>query len=112
MLEANGQLGDLAAMSENQQAKIRENLIKDLDYLSISVWVDKDSGYPCRFVVSLTEILDDMNESISKSLGNKAENSEWAITDYVITISASDFNAVTEIVLPAETASAIPYEVS
>lgn len=108
MLEANGQLGDLASMSENQRAKIMENLINDLGYMTVSVWID-EAGYPVRFEVSLTEILDDLNESISKSLGNKT-NSEWAITDYVLSVSASDFDDVPEIVLPADAASATHYE--
>ena len=109
MLDANGQLGDLASMSEKSQATIRENLIKDLGYLTISVWVDEASGYPVRFETKLTDILDDLNKSISKSLGNKVNN-EWAITEYVLSMSASDFNALTEIVLPAEAANAVPYE--
>ena len=109
MLETNGQLADLSSMSEKSQATIRENLIKDLDYLTVSVWLDENSGYPVRFEVNLTEILDDLNRSISKSLGNKVNN-EWAITEYVLSMSASDFNALTEIVLPAEAANAVPYE--
>ena len=109
MLEVNGQLSDLDAMSESQQNKIRENLIKDLGHMTVSVWIDEASGYPVRFEAKLSEILDDMNESISKSLGNKT-NSEWAITDYVLCMSAKDFDALSEIVLPPETADAKPYE--
>ena len=109
MLEVNGQLSDLDSMSESQQTKIRENLIKDLGHMTVSVWIDEASGYPVRFEAKLSEILDDMNESISKSLGNKT-NSEWAITDYVLCMSAKDFDALSEIVLPPETADAKPYE--
>ena len=109
MLEANGQLSDLSAMSENQQNKIMENLVEDLNYLTVSVWVDEASGYPVRFEANLTQILDDLNKSLSKSLGNKT-NSEWAITDYVLCVTAKDFDTLTEIVLPPEAASATPYE--
>lgn len=109
LLEVNGQLSDVSSMSESQQANIKGNLAKDLDGLTLSVWIDEASGYPVYFQVSLTEILEDMNESISKSLGNKSENSQWSITEYVISMSVSDFNAVEEIVLPPEAASATPY---
>lgn len=109
LLEANGHLSGVASTSANQQALIKENLAKDLDGVTVCVWVDAASGYPVRFEIDMTGILNDFEKSISKTLGAKASD-DWIITQYIISMDLSDFNAVSEIVLPAETASAEPYE--
>ena len=109
MLEANGHLTSIYEMSEAQQTLIRENLAKDLDYVTVCVWVDDASGYPVRFEVNLSDIIKDFEKSYSKSLGNRNANNDWVITDYVISITLSNFNSVSEIVPPAEVASAQVY---
>ena len=109
MLEASGQLSDISTMSENQQQKIKSNLVKDLDEVTVSVWIDQASGYPARFELSLNNILADLEKSISKSLGNK-DNSDWDITKYVISTEVKDFDAVSEIVLPPDASSATALE--
>ena len=109
MLEASGQLSDIATMSENQQQKIKSNLVKDLDQVTVSVWIDQASGYPVRFELSLNNILADLEKSISKSLGNK-DNGDWDITKYVISTEVKDFDAVSEIVLPPDASSATALE--
>ena len=110
MLEINGRLSSISSMSENQQAKIRENLVKDLKGVTVSVWIAEESGYPVRFEANLTETLSEIDKSISKTLGGKSTDDQVLITEDVITISVADFNAVSEIALPPEAASAQPYE--
>ena len=109
MMNSSGLLSSIASMSENQQAVIRKNLVKDLDDVTVSVWIDEASGYPVRFEVSMTELLKDMDASIAKSLGNKSSDTQYSITGCVISMVASDFNAVEEIVVPEEALSATLY---
>ena len=106
MLEANAYLSGIETMSENQQTQIRNNLVKDLDGVVVSVWVAEDSGYPLRFEVNMTDVLKEMNKSIAKSLGNKSTDEQWDISNCVITMSVKDLNSVQEIILPADAASA------
>ena len=110
MLESVGYFyNGIASMSENQQAKIKENLAKDLKPVTVKVWVDEASSYPVRFEVSMTGMLENLEESISKTLGNMAQG-DWAITDYVVTMIVEDFDAVEGILLPADAANAKVYE--
>lgn len=97
-------------MSENQQAKIRDNLLKDLSGVNVKVWVDEENGYPVRFEISLSQILGELSDSIAKSLGNKSSVQQVTTGKYLLSMSLSDFNAVEEITLPPETANAQPYE--
>ena len=109
MLESVGYFyNGISSMSEKQQAVIKENLAKDLKPVVVNVWIDEASSYPVRFEVSLTGMLEDLEKSISKSLGNK-DQGDYAITDYVITMTVEDFNAVGEIVLPDEAHKATEY---
>ena len=110
MLGATGYLDRISQMSENQQAKIRENLMEDLDDVTVMVWVDEGSGYPVRFSVSLTGILKDLDASIAKSLGQQVKAGQEGITGYEITMTLRDFDAVETITPPPEAASAVPYE--
>lgn len=110
MLEANGLLSSISSMSENQQAKIRSNLLKDLSGVTVSVWVDEESGYPVRFEVSMGDVLTGLNESISKTLGNKSSDQQYVTDKYVICMDISDFDALENIELPPEAANAQPYE--
>lgn len=108
-LNDGGYLSSISSMSENQQQKIRDNLAKDLSSLTVSVWIDTDSGYPVRFELDMTDILVDLEKSIAKTLGNKNSESQWAITAYSMRMELSNFNAVDDIVPPPETADAIVY---
>ena len=110
MLGGFGYLNSVASMSENQQAKVMENLLKDLKGVTVSVWVDKATGYPVRFETDMGDVLKDIEKSISKSLGNKSMNSQYTISGCTISMVAKDFDAVGEIVLPADAASAKPYD--
>lgn len=110
MLEGIGYFaGTIGSMSENQQAKIKENLVKDLGAVTVKVWVDEASGYPVKFEVSLTDMLKDLEKSITKTLGDK-DVSEWSITEYVISMSAGDFDELSEIMLPEEAKGAVVYD--
>ena len=110
MLVSYGYLNNVTSMSENQQKKIADNLLKDLKGLTVSVWVDEVSGYPVRFEIDMSDILKDVEDSISKTLGDKASDSQYSITDCTISMTVKDFDAVGEIILPPEAASASIYE--
>lgn len=112
MLGSYGYLNNVAAMSANQQTKIMENIQKDLKGVTVSVWLDEATGYPVRFEINMGKILKDLEESISKSLGNKASDSQYTISDCIISMTVSDFDAVEKIDLPAAAAAAKPYEVT
>lgn len=110
MPEANGLLGGVSSMSENQQAKIRDNLLKDLSGVTVKVWVDEESGYPVRFEISLAQVPGELSDSISKSLGNKSSEQQVITGKYLLCMSLSNFDAVETIALPPETAYAQLYE--
>lgn len=110
MLDANGLLGSISSMSANQQESIRKNLVKDLDDIVISVWIDEASGYPVRVELNMGDMMKELNDSIAKSLGNKESETQLEASVYTISMSLSNFNAVEDLVLPAEAASARPYE--
>ena len=108
-LNDGGYLSSISSMSENQQKKIRDNLAKDLDSLTVSVWIDTVSGYPVCFDLDMTDILVDLEKSIANTLGNRDSQSDWAITEYSMRMELSNFNAIDDIVPPPETANAIVY---
>ncbi len=112
MMGSNGMLSSISSMSVNQQQKILENLLKDLGKLTVCIWVDESSGYPVHFEADMTELLEDMEKSIAKTLGTKPDSGAPSITECVISMSLSDFNAVEDIVLPSEAVDAKPYEVN
>lgn len=103
--------GSIGSMSENQQAKIIANLEKDLKPVTVKVWIDEASGYPVKFQVSLTEMLKELEQSITKTLGN-LDTSEWSITEYEITMTVSDFDSLDSIELPEEAKSAVVYNMA
>lgn len=110
MLEVNGQLSSISSMSQNQQEIIKKNLVKDLDPVTVRVWIDESSGYPIRFELDMSGLFMGMDKSISKSLGEKTSSSQRSLNEYVVSMIPADFNAVDKIELPAEAANARPYE--
>ena len=105
-----GYLDSITSMSENQQKKICENLAKDLDALVISIWVDSASGYPVQFHLDMTDTLNGIETSISKTLGDPASETQWIVTRNAMTMILGDFNAVDDITVPAEALDALPYD--
>ena len=110
MLEVSGNLSGFSSMSERQQASIMENLRKDLKEMPVYVWVDQASGYPVCFQANLCDTLKQMDKSVNKTLGSKAES--WTLSDYTITMTAKNFNALEAFQLPADAASAQLMEIT
>ena len=107
-----GYLDSITSMSENQQTKILENLVNDLDSVTVSVWVDEATGYPVRFAMDVTDILAEMDESISKTLGGKDADAQWTMTKSAMCMELWSFNAVDDLVPPPESANATPIDPS
>ena len=95
-------------MSEDQQSKIRSDLGKNLKGLTVHIWVDEATGYPVRYEMDLTAILEDMTDSISKTLGGYSEESGRTMTRAVVSMTCANFNSAAEIVLPDAAADAEP----
>ena len=109
LLESSGYLGSIASMSENQQSQIKKLFAKELKAVTVLVWLDEGSGYPVGFEVNMAQVLKALGESVAKSTGSG--ESQLNISEYVISMSLKNFNAVGDIVLPAEAATAQVYEV-
>ena len=108
MLELSGHLSGIESMSEKQQTSIMDNLRNDLKEMPVYVWVDQASGYPVCFQANLCETLKQMDKSVNKTLGSKAQ--EWTLSDYTITMTTKNFNALDQVVLPPDAADAEFYE--
>lgn len=111
-LENNGYLSNITSMSENQQNRIKDNLAEDLDSLTLSVWVNEESGYPVRFELDLSHVLVELEDIIAASLGNLTTDSQWILNKYSMTMILSNLNSVEDIVIPAEAKQAAPYDQS
>ena len=101
-------LDSISSMSEDQQSKIRSDLGKNLKGLTVHIWVDEATGYPVRYEMDLTAILEDMTDSISKTLGGHSEKSGRTMTRAVVSMTCANFNSAAEIVLPDAAADAEP----
>ena len=111
LLDANGHLSTIVDMSENQQQKIKDNLVKDLNPLTIRIWLDDASGYPVRFEMDMTATLLELNESIAHTLGQEASE-EWTLNQFFMSLDLRDFNSVPDIAPPPEAADAELYDTS
>lgn len=103
VLESSGALKVADSMSEDQQTKIKEGL-KTLKGLTITVWVDKESGCPAKYTMDLTGVLAQAQESIDESLGHP--DSFWdsvvVLKKMMVTMTCSNFNAATDFTIPDE----------
>lgn len=108
LLDETGLLSSISAMSADQQAKIKENLAK-LPPLSVTVWVEQDSGFPVRFEMDMTRLMSDMEANIDETLGHPgtgAGEEAAEVASYVLKMTCTHFNSATAFELPAEAAAA------
>lgn len=111
LLDSNGHLSTIVDMSENQQQKIKDNLVKDLDPLIIRIWLDDANGYPVRFEMDLTATMIELNDSIAHTLGQEPA-ADWTVNKFAMSMDLRDFNSVPDITPPPEAADAELYDTS
>lgn len=78
-----------------------EGEIGDVGELPLSIWLDKKSGLPVRYDMDMTAVMQSMVSSMPMEEGMTME-----ISSVTFSVTMSNFNGVSEIVIPDEAKSA------
>lgn len=96
---------EVYGMSEEQQEKIKKDLLK-LKGQEIAVWVDEATGYPVQYEMDLGKTVQDMYSQVSRTLGGYDVSGGNTVTGMVVRTNYSRLDGVAEITLPPEAAQA------
>lgn len=77
------------------------DLYADLDNVGMVVWIDKTSGYPIKYEMDMTAVMQQLMNNLMSSMGEAAADTEISVNKMVIAIEMYDFNAVDSIEIPA-----------
>ena len=76
-------------------------LFDDLEDIPITIWISKESGYPVKYTMDITQMMQSVIDNAFE-MEESTEAIELGIENAVIDIVYSDFNAVEEFEIPAE----------
>ncbi|MCM1387852.1 MAG: hypothetical protein NC231_11020 [Bacillus sp. (in: Bacteria)] len=71
------------------------------------VWVDAETLYPVKYEMDMTEIMDAVMSGVVEALGEQAQGITMHVTRMDMIMTCSDFNAVSDITVPAEALAAV-----
>ena len=80
-----------------------EDLYSDLGDMPITVWIDQATGYPVRYYMNMTGVMQSM---MKKALAGVEGGDSLTIDKVEITMDCSNFNNVADFEIPAEALAA------
>ncbi|MCM1254205.1 MAG: hypothetical protein NC321_15400 [Clostridium sp.] len=83
-------------------------MMDDVGEMVTYVWVDAETLYPVQYEMDMTEIMDAVMSGLFESLGEQAQGMSVRVNRMDMTMTCSDFNAVSDITIPAEALAAVP----
>ncbi|WP_130870709.1 DUF6612 family protein [Intestinimonas massiliensis (ex Afouda et al. 2020)] len=83
------------------------SLYSDLGDLEITVWVDQESGYPVRYAMDMTEMMQGIMERAMAASGSETDTSGMVTIDKVtMVMDCFNFDNVADFEIPAEALAA------
>lgn len=83
------------------------DLYSDLGDLPVTVWVDQESGYPVRYAMDMTEMMQGIMEKAMAASGSETDTSGMVTMDKVtMVMDCFNFDNVADFEIPAEALAA------
>ena len=76
-----------------------EDLYSDLGDMPITVWIDQTTGYPVRYYMDMTGVMQSM---MSKAMSGIEGGDTLTIDKVEVTMDCSNYNNATDFEIPAE----------
>lgn len=98
VMEASGAADQLTQYGISKEAA--ESVYADLDNISMSVWIDNNTGYPVKYEMDMSAVMGQiLNEMLSQA-GGEFGSMNITVDKMTISILMYDFNAVEKIEIP------------
>ena len=81
------------------------DLYSDLGDMPITVWIDQETGYPVRYYMDMTDVMQSMMIKMLSGMGIEGEGL-MTISKLEITMDCYNFNAAADFTIPADALSA------
>lgn len=99
-----GALDSLASLGISQSDAY--SMLDGLGEVVTYVWVDAETLYPVQYEMDMTEVMDALMAAIVEAMGEEAEGISMHISKLEMTMTCSNFNAISDITVPAEALAA------
>lgn len=89
--------GGLKQLSKLMPGMSEDEIVKDAKPMPITVWIDKESGYPVKYDMDMAGLMSSVMDKIAKSASS---NHKISVDKMKISMTVSDFNKVEKFDLP------------
>lgn len=79
-----------------------DGMLDGLGDLKIDLWIDEATLYPVKYEIDMTEPMNTLMGNMVEALGEQAQGVSMSIPKMVMSMTCSNYNGVTEIVVPEE----------
>lgn len=91
--------GSLKQLSSLVPGMTEDELTKDAKPMPLTLWVDKESGYPVKYEMDMKDMLGGILE---KALKDAPANQKMTVDEMKVSMTVSDYNKVQPFELPAK----------
>lgn len=104
VLRVSGALDSLDALSISGGADADRTgvLFQDLPDLACALWIDADSGYPVRYEMDMTALMNQIMSRMAESMGPQAGEPGVEVERMALTMTCSNFNSAAAFEIPGE----------
>lgn len=86
------------------------DLYKDLGDLPITVWIDRQTNYPVRYSMDMTQVMSSVMSSAMSAAGGEVEGLDFSgmftVSKMTLEMDCFNFNAATDFTIPEEASQA------
>lgn len=98
LIESSGTLDSLSALGID--ASQAEAMFQDLGDLPITLWIDETEYYPVKYEMDMTATINSLMSNMIESLGEEAAGLTMEYTKAHMSMTCSDYNAVSDFSIP------------
>lgn len=91
--------GSLKQLTSLVPGMTEDELVKDAKAMPLTVWIDKESGYPVKYDMDMKDM---MSGILDKALKDAPANQKLTVDKMKVSMTVSDFNKVEPFELPAK----------
>lgn len=95
---SSGALDSLSSL--NVDSAQLESMLDGLGDIPITMWIDKESGYPSQYDMDMSDVMSSLMSKIVESMGEQTEGFSMNVSKMKIKMTCSDYDAAEDFEIP------------
>ncbi len=102
VLNASGVMDSMMGQLGTEYIDMIKVMYSDMGDLPVTIWVNKENGYPVKYEMDMTEMMSQMMNKLMEQMGDAAQGVTVDVGKMVLSMEMNNINNATEFEIPQE----------